>query len=99
MIMRSFAPPVTDRKIKFAVVGCGRIAQSHFNAIKQHANRAELVDVCDIDPGAVAKAAELTGARSNRCLSDMLKATDADIVVLTTPSGLHAEQAAEIAAS
>lgn len=97
--MRSFAPPVTDRKIKFALVGCGRIAQNHFNAIKQHGNRAELVDVCDVDPEALSKAVDLTGAMPHNRLSDLLRATDADIVVLTTPSGLHAEQAVEIAAS
>ncbi|MBB4064209.1 Gfo/Idh/MocA family protein [Gellertiella hungarica] len=97
--MRSFAPGITDRKIKFALVGCGRIAQNHFAAMKQHGNRAEIVDVCDIDPVALDKAAELTGARPHLRLSDMLSTTDADIVVLTTPSGLHADQAVEVAAT
>jgi UDP-N-acetyl-2-amino-2-deoxyglucuronate dehydrogenase len=97
--MRSFASPITDRKIKFALVGCGRIAQNHFGALKQHGNRAELVDICDVDPGALAKAAELTGARPHARLSNLLEATEADIVVLTSPSGLHAEQTIEIAAS
>lgn len=97
--MRSFAPPVTDRKIKFALVGCGRIAQNHFSALKQHGNRAELVDVCDINPTALSKAVELTGAKGHSRLADLLASTNADIVVLTTPSGLHAEQTIEIAAS
>lgn len=97
--MRSFASPVTDRKIKFALVGCGRIAQNHFNAMKQHGNRADIVDVCDIDPVALSKAVELTGAKGHSKLSDLLATTEADIVVLTTPSGLHAEQTIEIAAS
>ncbi|MDH0343545.1 Gfo/Idh/MocA family oxidoreductase, partial [Chromobacterium haemolyticum] len=34
-------PPITDRKIRFALVGCGRIAQNHFGALEQHADRAE----------------------------------------------------------
>ena len=97
--MRSFAPGISDRKIKFALVGCGRIAQNHFAAMKQHGNRSELVDICDIDPVALDKAAELTGARPHRSLADMLAHTEADIVVLTTPSGLHAEQTVEVAAS
>ena len=97
--MRSFASPVTDRKIKFALVGCGRIAQNHFHAMKQHGNRADIVDVCDIDPVALSKAVELTGAKGHSRLSDLLAKTEADIVVLTTPSGLHAEQTIEIAAS
>lgn len=97
--MRSFASPITDRKIKFALIGCGRIAQNHFGAMKQHGNRAEIVDVCDVDPVALTKATELTSARGHARLSNLLASTEADIVVLTTPSGLHAEQAVEIAAS
>ena len=46
-------PSITDRKIRFALVGCGRIAGNHFEALKAHADRCELVDVCDVDPQAV----------------------------------------------
>jgi UDP-N-acetyl-2-amino-2-deoxyglucuronate dehydrogenase len=67
--------------------------------MKQHGNRAEIVDVCDVDPVALTKATELTSARGHARLSNLLASTEADIVVLTTPSGLHAEQAVEIAAS
>ena len=48
--MHSIRPPITDRKIRFALAGCGRIAASHFDAIEQHAERCELTDVCDVDP-------------------------------------------------
>ena len=41
-----FAPPITDRKIRFALVGCGRIAQNHFAAMEKHGDRCEIVDVC-----------------------------------------------------
>ena len=27
---------ITDRKIKFAVLGCGRISPKHFEAIEKH---------------------------------------------------------------
>jgi UDP-N-acetyl-2-amino-2-deoxyglucuronate dehydrogenase len=97
--MYHFAAPITDRKIRFALVGCGRIAQSHFAALKQHADRAELVSVCDIDVQALAAATNLTGAKPFSNLSSMLADTTADIVILTTPSGLHPDQAVEIAAS
>lgn len=90
---------ITDRKIRFALVGCGRIAQNHFAALKQHGNRAELTDICDVDPESLAKAAKLTGATPHRSLADMLRSTNADIVVLTTPSGLHADQTVQVAAS
>lgn len=94
-----FAPPVTDRKIRFALVGCGRIAQNHFASMQTHADRCEVVDVCDINPQALAAAVEKTGARGHGRLSDLLATTDADCVILTTPSGLHPAQAIEVAAS
>ena len=97
--MRSFPPPVTDRKIRFAVVGCGRIATNHFNAIKQHGDRAELVAVCDVDGRALDQAAAATQATPHATLTGLLRHSDADVVVLTTPSGLHPEQVIEVAAS
>lgn len=90
-------PPVTDRKIRFALVGCGRIASNHFKAIQAHAERCEIVDVCDIDPKALDAAVARTGARGHRDLTAMLAATNADCVILTTPSGLHPAQAIEVA--
>jgi UDP-N-acetyl-2-amino-2-deoxyglucuronate dehydrogenase len=95
--MRQYAPPITGRKIRFALAGCGRIAANHFAAIAKHGDRAELVDVCDTDPEALKKALAQTGARGHDSLTQMLAATKADIVVLATPSGLHPEQAIECA--
>lgn len=95
--MYHFPPPILNRKIRFALVGCGRIAQNHFAAIKQHGDHAELVGVCDINPTALAEAVKTTGAQPFNSLTDMLANCDADIFVLTTPSGLHPDQAIEIA--
>jgi UDP-N-acetyl-2-amino-2-deoxyglucuronate dehydrogenase len=97
--MRHFPPPIRDRKIRFALVGCGRIAANHFAAIEKHAERAELTDVCDTDPQALKKAIAQTQARGHASLTALLQATKADIVVLSTPSGLHPEQAIEVALS
>ena len=97
--MRHFADPITDRKIRFALVGCGRIAQNHFAALNLHSDRIELVSVCDINPIALDAAAKLTGAKPFSSLSTLLGDTNADIVILTTPSGLHPEQAIEVAAA
>lgn len=89
--------PVADRKIRFALVGCGRIANSHFESIKTHAERCELTDVCDVDPVALAAAVERTGAKGHANLTALLANSQADCLVLTTPSGLHPAQAAEAA--
>lgn len=97
--MRNYPSPINNRKIRFALVGCGRISKNHFAALKKHEDRAELVGVCDINSEALERAASETGAKPYRNLSDMLDHADADIVVLSTPSGLHPEQAITIASS
>lgn len=88
---------ITGRKIRVALVGCGRIAVNHFGAIEQHTKNVELVDVCDVNDAALAKAVTRTKATGHRSLTAMLNATSADIVVLTTPSGLHPAQAIQVA--
>ncbi len=95
--MRNFAPAILDRKIRFALVGCGRIANNHFGAIRQHKERCELVGVCDIDPARLEEAAGNTGATPYASLAEMLASCDADAFVVATPSGLHPEQAVQIA--
>ena len=90
-------PVVRDRKIRFALVGCGRISANHFDALDRHKERAELVGVCDIDAEALARAEARTGAPGFRSLEAMLAGTNADIVILATPSGLHADQAIQVA--
>lgn len=92
-------PVITDRKIRFALVGCGRISRNHLDAIESHADRAELVAVCDVDAGALAAARERTGVPGYASLTELLARSNADAVVLATPSGLHAEQAVEAAAA
>ena len=85
--------PITDRPVRFALVGCGRISANHFAALAEHAGRAELVAVCDTDPARLQAAVERTGARGFDALDALLASSDADIVALTTPSGLHPQQA------
>jgi len=97
--MRQYPAAITDRKIRFALVGCGRIAENHFRAIEKHGERAELVAVADVNTEALANAAKETGAKPYRNIRDLLADTNADIVTLTTPSGLHPEQAIQVAAS
>lgn len=90
---------IENRKIRMALVGCGRISVNHFGAMEQHADQIEIVDVCDIDTEALKKAVVRTGAKGHTSLTQMLRSTTADIIVLTTPSGLHPEQAIEVARS
>ncbi len=91
--------PILDRKIRFALTGCGRIAANHFAALDKHAGRVELVGVCDNDPVALEKAVARTGAQGYRSHKELLAACSADIVVLATPSGLHPAQTIAAAAA
>ena len=88
---------IRDRKLRLALVGCGRIAQNHFAAIRQHEARVELVAVCDVKPEALTAAVAATGAAGFASLDDLLAGSDADLVVLATPSGLHSRQAIQVA--
>ena len=90
-------PTITDRRLRFAVVGCGRISGKHFDALQQHSDVAELVAVCDSDSTTLNAAVQRTGAAGFRSLNDLLRESDADVVVLATPSGLHAEQGIAVA--
>ncbi len=97
-------PAITDRKVRFALVGCGRIAANHMDAVARHADRAEWVAVCDSDPAALAAAVSRTGARGFAHYAAMLAQAGAadlgvDCVVLATPSGLHARQVGDAAAA
>ncbi|MFT7721833.1 MAG: Gfo/Idh/MocA family oxidoreductase [Roseateles sp.] len=100
--MSTSRPPVQGRPVRFALIGCGRIAQNHFEAIRRHGERAALVAVADVDPVRLAAAVAQTGARGFASLAGLLAARaelGVDCVVLTTPSGLHPRQAIEVAAA
>ncbi len=90
-------PSITNRKIRFGIVGCGRISANHFDAITQHSDDAEITAVCDIAPGALERAQARTGAAGFNSLHALLAGSDCDVVVLATPSGIHAMQAIESA--
>ena len=89
--------PIQDRKIRFALTGCGRIATNHFAALEKHAENAELVAVCDTDPVTLEKAVARTGATGYSSHRELVEKSGTDIVVLATPSGLHSTQAVEAA--
>ena len=65
-------PFIRDRRIRFALAGCGRISANHFDSLDKHAERAELVGVCDIDPEALRRAEERTGTPGFRSVDAML---------------------------
>jgi UDP-N-acetyl-2-amino-2-deoxyglucuronate dehydrogenase len=91
--------PISGRKIRFALVGCGRISENHIAAVEKNSADAEIIAVCDNRQDRLDRAVARTGASGFTTLTAMLAATDADVVVLATPSGVHPAQAMEAAAA
>lgn len=79
-----------EKKMRFAIIGCGRIAPKHAESIAA-LPEAELVAVCDIVPEHAQNFADKYGAEPYTDYREMLKRPDIDIVTIATPSGLHAE--------
>jgi len=52
---------IQNRKIKFALVGCGRISNNHFGSFEVLQEDCELVAVCDTDPAALEAAGGFVG--------------------------------------
>lgn len=88
---------INNRKINIALVGCGRIAKNHFQAIEQNAKDLNLVAVCDTEKKSVQAASKLYGVPGYLSLKELLEESTVDIVTLCTPSGIHARQAIQIA--
>lgn len=84
---------ITDRKIRIAIVGCGRISRNHFASIESHEDDLELVAVCDNNPAVLKEHARKYSVPSYLQLEEMLQSEEIDVIALCTPSGIHSEQA------
>jgi UDP-N-acetyl-2-amino-2-deoxyglucuronate dehydrogenase len=77
------------KKLKFAIVGCGRIGQRHAEHIH---NLGNLVAVCDIVESALESLVKKYNCRSYYNYNDMLlQEKEVDVVAVCSPNGLHAE--------
>lgn len=81
--------------MKYALVGCGRIAANHIKAVIN--NRLELVAVCDICPENMEKLLvkyNLTEKGSVKMYTDykkMIEDNELELIGIATESGIHAE--------
>ena len=78
-------------RLRVALVGCGRISRNHFDAIAG-IDELELCAVCDSIADRAHAAGEEQGVKSFTNYADMLRSTEADVITICTPSGLHAAQ-------
>jgi len=82
----------SSEKIRIAIVGCGRIAENHLKAISQFPDDMALTAVCDPYEQALTKIAQEYRVPGYTNLQDLLNQSRATVIVLCTPSGLHAKQ-------
>jgi UDP-N-acetyl-2-amino-2-deoxyglucuronate dehydrogenase len=76
-------------KVKFAIVGCGRIAQRHAEHIHK---KGELVAVCDVVKEKADALAQQYNAKAYYQIEDLLKEEKGvDVISVCSPNGLHAE--------
>jgi len=80
-------------KIKFILIGCGRIGKRHAEHIL---NNGSLLAVCDIDKEKAQTAAKENGCNHYYSIEDiLLHEKEAQIASICTPNGLHAEHTIE----
>jgi len=84
------------KKLRFALVGCGRISPRHADALKNHLENAELTAVCDLVP----QKAEAIGKKYDvpfyQDYNEMLSKHPVDVVSILTESGNHARHCVDI---
>lgn len=82
-------------KLKFAIIGCGRISYRHIEAIDAN-ERAELVAICDLNLERAQERNEQAGVKIYQNYNEMLETESIDVVCIMTPSGMHPEHAIDI---
>jgi len=88
---------MTDKPLRAAVVGCGRVSRTaHYAALKGNSD-FEFRAVCDIDRERADEWARRNNVRAYYDLGAMLREEPLDFVAINTPNGLHPRLASEAA--
>ncbi len=88
----------TNQKLKFAVIGCGRVSGNHLGALTAGHIDSELVAVCD-------QVEEKARSKAERCkvpyYTDYHRMIEThpeiDVINILTPTGYHAEHVIDVA--
>lgn len=85
----------TQEKTRFALIGCGTIANKHIVAINRQSD-AEVVGAYDINPQAAKAFGEKYRIPAFTNVDEMVDKTDPHVLNILTPSGDHAERIMEL---
>ncbi|MEE6247460.1 MAG: Gfo/Idh/MocA family oxidoreductase [Pseudomonadota bacterium] len=80
---------MTQSRLKLALIGCGGIAQAHWQGIKQIATRIDVTTVVDTNSTNAKAMAEQTGAHAYTDLQEALQKGCFDAVDIMLPHDLH----------
>ena len=82
--------------MRIALVGCGRVAKHYRSMLADPSLKdVRVVSVCDTDQERRNDFAEHFGARATTTVAECIETGNPDLVVVATPSGLHAEHTRE----
>lgn len=82
-----------NKKIKFAVIGCGHIGKRHASMIQGNIN-CELVALCDFKPSSELGIDAYSEVKFFSSIDDMVTSKlEIDVVSIATPNGFHEEHA------
>ncbi|QGU94987.1 gfo/Idh/MocA family oxidoreductase [Clostridium bovifaecis] len=87
------------KKLKFAIIGCGRISYKHVEGLVNNREEAVLVATCDVDINKAAekkkeyieKMGEGFVVNTYSDYKEMLEKEDIDVITIATESGYHPE--------
>lgn len=89
---------MTDRRLKFGVVGCGRVSGTHLAVLANDAFPGELVAVADIVEEKARSKGKEHGVPHYRDYHEMMKRhPEIDVADILTPTGYHAEHVIDLA--
>jgi UDP-N-acetyl-2-amino-2-deoxyglucuronate dehydrogenase len=87
------------KKLRYALIGCGRIAMNHIYAYLDNRDDLELVALCDVNVDSARKLLETSEIKDQvkiyESYTKMLDLEKLDLVAITTISGTHAKIALE----
>ena len=81
---------------KFALLGCGKIANKHLEIITSDLANAKLVAVCDLNEAVASEIAKRYTVPGYTDVREMINQANPDTVVILTPSGIHAKNIQEL---
>ncbi len=85
------------QRVRFGVIGCGRVSGKHLEALSSVLNCTELIAVCDCNPDRAERAGTKYGVPwYDNSITMLERHPEIEVIDILTPSGLHAQNVLEL---